>query len=191
MILHSSNFDVTNEPHTYADIDDLYQRLGVQKNGIYLVQNKEFIEWMLYNSKNDCHRYFAYSNGRLAGYIYLCALKQQMVSIIDFAFEDGKAAKFLLKRVLSDLANRGATFIKISINVRHRVHKKYLASLMANGFVPLYYGGSHVTLPLLYTNKEILNDMSRWYLTDLWYLLYNREKDTQNQISFTHEAKVS
>jgi hypothetical protein len=37
--------------------------------------------------------------------------------------------------------------------------------------VPLYRGGSHVVMPLRFTTESVLNDMARWYLTDLSYVL--------------------
>lgn len=169
-------FDVTDKPHDYADIDDLYYSLGVKEHDIYLIQSENFVEWMLYNSNNACRRYFAYVKGRLKGYIYLCFMERQVATIIDFAFEGNDIADFLLNLIYAELARKDVAFIKISLNVQNRVQKKYLKAFLANGFVPLYKGGSHVVLPLLYTRKDIINDMSRWYLTDLWYLLYNRKK---------------
>lgn len=174
-VFQDSKFEITLKPHNYSDIDALYQRLGVSENDIYLIQNEEFVEWMLVNSKHSCQCYFAYLQGQLVGYIYVCFFKQDVATIIDFAFEDGRIARALLRHVHADLARRAVAFIEITINVRHRVQQKYLSSLAANGFVPLHLGGSHVVLPLLYKNKEILYDMSRWYLTDLWYMLYNRD----------------
>lgn len=175
MALQDGNFEVTHKPKNYSDIDALYRRLGVLENDIYLTQDEEFVEWMLINSKHNCQYYFAYLQGQLVGYIYVCFFKQQVATIIDFAFENGRIARALLRHVHADLARRAVAFIKITINVRHRVQKKYLSSLTANGFVPLYLGGGHVVLPLLYTNKEILNDISRWYLTDLWYMFYKKD----------------
>lgn len=166
------SFEITSEPRSYEDIDDLYERLGVRKNDIYLIQTKAFVKWMLIDSKNECLRYYAYIKDRLAGYIYVNISDPDMATIIDFAFEDKKTATALLKIVRTELGNRSSAFVKISINIRHYIQRKYIHVLIANGFIPLYRGGSEVVLPLVYNKKEILNDMSKWYLTDLWFMLY-------------------
>jgi GNAT superfamily N-acetyltransferase len=167
----SSTHEITAELRSFTDLEDLYRRLGVRERDIYLPQDEAFFQWLLARSKIDCSRYFAYAHGALAGYAYVSRGDAGVATIFDFAFEDGRAASALFRRVRADLNIRDGAFIKISFNSRNSTQRRYLAAAAANGFVPLHRGGSHVVMPLLYSDQAILNDMSRWYLTDLSYIL--------------------
>ena len=164
-------YTIEREPRSYADIEALYERLGVRQHDIYLPQDESFFRWMLASSRLDVSRYFAYDGDRLAGYVYVARTDSRISTIIDFAFENARVTSLLLERARGEARARGSAFLKISINLRHRVQAGYLPAALANGFVPLYRRGSHVVMPLQYTTTSVLNDMARWYLTDLCYVL--------------------
>ena len=169
--LRARHYDITGEPRAYADLDALYQRLGV-RDGIYLRQDGAFVKWAVVDAHLGCRRYYAYRDGRLAGYLYATVRDPWVVTIIDFAFEDDRVQAALLDRLRADPDAGRRAFFKISLNVKHAVQKRYVLPLAAQGFLPLYRGGSQVVMPLLCNDQSLVGDMSQWYLTDLWFELY-------------------
>jgi GNAT superfamily N-acetyltransferase len=167
----SSQTEIRTDACPFGEIDALYQRLGVHDRDIYLPQDAAFNDWLSARTKLGGDGYFAYDGGRLVGYVYVSRGDTNLATIWDFAFETKLAAVSLIQRVRADLAARGCAFFKISVNVRHPVQQGYLAALTASGFIPLHRGGSHVVLPIHFTDRSVLDDMSRWYLTDLSYVL--------------------
>jgi GNAT superfamily N-acetyltransferase len=167
--------EITTEPRSYADLDDLYQRMGV-RDGIYLRQDAAFLNWVLVRGNVPCTRLYAYREGRLAGYVYVTTHDRWIATIIDFAFEDAGVQAALFDRMRADAALGRFAFFRISLNVTHAVQKRYLRPLAAQGFVPLYRGGSQVVMPLLSDDARLMGDMTQWYLTDLWFTLYRSRR---------------
>ncbi len=171
MKLRAHRYDIAETPRSYADLDDLYRRLGA-RDGIYLRQDEAFVDWAIVRASLGCRRFYAYRDGQLAGYVYATTRDPWVVTIIDFAFEDDRVQAALLRRLRVDPETGSRAYFKISLNVKHAVQKRYVAPLVAGGFIPLYRGGSQVVMPLRPDDTGIMNDMAQWYLTDLWFTLY-------------------
>ena len=132
-------------------------------------------------------RFFAWNGHRLVAYLYLELSDPEHASIIDFAASDPKAFQSLLEVARCELAAAGRRYMVVACNVRNPQQKGLVHQFCLNGFIPFYRGGMMVVHPLPHTDDDLLLDISHWYLTDLWFLLYGDRKTVRGGTRQTPE----
>jgi hypothetical protein len=133
---------------------------------------ERLLHWLFDESGRTIKRYYAYRGADLVAYAYVDVSNGTTCDMIDFGAQDIGSLRRLVHRVVRDLSAGGAAFLQVTYNSTNPILRRLRTGLMLAGFVPFYRKGGFVTKPLGYNDLNYLNDLSRWYITGMWFQLY-------------------
>jgi GNAT superfamily N-acetyltransferase len=157
-------------PRRSDDIDQLMDELQGDSPMVVLHHEPRFLDWLLDESGRDVARYHAYAGERLMGYAYVDRSSATTATLLDFGARDAASLHALVRSAAHDLGN--AAFLHVRYNVRNPLLARQRPWLIAAGFVPVYRGGGFVVRPLAFRDPGFLDDVRRWYITEMWFQLY-------------------
>ena len=158
-----------------TDVNCLHSDL-LGPSSVHLKHDSELWDWAtIYPSRTL--RVCAYDGrGTLRGYVMvqLDAPAAGQATIVDFLFANISVAIQVIGELRKTLARRCAGTLVVALNRLHPIQAHYIPAFVCCGLVPLYRGGSWVirTINLDAETETIARDISNWYITDLWCLLW-------------------
>lgn len=153
------------------DVATLLERLRGDAPMIFMHHDPVFLRWHLDGTNRTIARYYAYAGGSLRAYAYVDISPGPAAFLIDFAGESADLG-VLIRAALRDAARRGAVFVHVTYNASNPLLSRARWTLFRAGFVPFYRGGGFVVGPLRFRDMSYLGDLSRWYITQLWFQIY-------------------
>jgi hypothetical protein len=163
--------EIREEVKSYDDIKALYEKLRAGEKMVYLEQDQELVDWLFARGNHPHLRLFAYRGDELLAYLYIETSDPLAANIIDFASTDDPALRALLARARRDLHEMDCRSVTVAVNRKSPHQRKLLRSFYLHGFIPFYLGGRWYVKPLLFIDNNVLDEMSLWYVTDLWLLM--------------------
>lgn len=167
-----AELEIVSRSRADADVDQLYQHLRGKLPLVVLPHDPAFLDWLLEGGGRTIERFYAYDGRTLAAYAYVDQSEGTTAMMVDFAARDAPSMRALIRAIVSRLAPRGIAFLHTGYNVRNPLLARQQRWLVASGFVPFYRGGGFVIRPLRFADFNYLGDLSRWYITGLWFVLH-------------------
>lgn len=167
-----SKLDVVSRARNDRDVDELYRRLRGRMPLVVMRHEPAFLEWL--DAGRGMERFYAYDGETLAAYAYVDLSSRTKATILDFAARDAKSMRTLVRTIVRAMSKRGIAFLYVSYNVTNPLLARQRSWLVAEGFVPFHRGGGFVVRPLRFQDYNYLGDLSRWYITRLWNVLYHQ-----------------
>jgi hypothetical protein len=161
-----------SEPRDAMDVFKLFERLRAGGPLVVMHHEERLLHWLFDESGRTIKRYYAYRGADLVAYAYVDVSNGTTCDMIDFGAQDIASLRRLVHRVVRDLSAGGAAFLQVTYNSTNPILRRLRTGLMLAGFVPFYRKGGFVTKPLGYNDLNYLNDLSRWYITGMWFQLY-------------------
>ena len=171
-LARATDVEVRSRPLAEGDVDELYEALRQDAPLIVMHQDDRFVRWMLDDGHREVARHYAYRGGKLVAYAYADVTRADTASLLDFAALDAPSLHGLLRAVRRDLLARGTVFVHTSYNHKNPLLARMRRWLVRAGFVPVFRGGGLVVRPLRFHDFNYLADISRWYVTGMWSMLY-------------------
>ena len=110
----------------------------------------------------------------MKGYFYITTNSDLNIGYItDFTFEEVEAGRLLLKEILSFFRKEKVSFIQSFGNNSNAIFKEIHNLQKKYGFIKIKSQMSFVIKNLDHKDDEIVEEISNWYITNLWMELYN------------------
>jgi hypothetical protein len=164
--------DIVTRPRADGDVDELYRRLRERMPLVVMRHAPAFLEWV--HAGRALERFYAYDGQALAAYAYVDVSNNTKATLLDFAARDAKSMRALLRAIVRAMSERRIAYLYTSYNVTNPLLARQRTWLVLNGFVPFHRGGGFVVRPLRFQDFNYLSDLSRWYITRLWNVLYHQ-----------------
>lgn len=161
-----------SRPNQSRDVDQLLEDLRGEQPLIVLRHDERFLAWALEESGRRIRRFYVYAGTTLLAYAYVDTSTPDTSRILDFAARDEQSLRSLVDHIVTELAGDGCSYLYVTYNARNSLLARFRRWLIASGFIPVYRGGGFVVRPLIFHDFNYLNDLSRWYVTGLWFTLY-------------------
>jgi hypothetical protein len=164
-------------PRAWADIDALHARMQTSENLIALQHDPALFEWLESEGRNRFLKVFSYEGATLRS--YLCIHLDEHGSfapVLDFCADSAESLASAVAHCRNEVLRHGFSALFFTLNVENAEQRQILQHLKAMGASNFGKVGTWVIKPLCLENSPIYESMKSWYLTDLWFALYNREK---------------
>jgi GNAT superfamily N-acetyltransferase len=164
-------------PKNWADIDDLHERIRQSETLISLQHDAALFEWLEEEGKNKYLKVFSYQGDQLA--CYLCIHldeKRSFAPVLDFCADGIQSLAATLDHARAAVLNAGYSALLFTLNTENAEQRTLMAHLQQLGASSYGKVGTWVIQPLNLPESPIYQNMSSWYLTDLWFALYNRDQ---------------
>ncbi|NVB84265.1 MAG: hypothetical protein HOV81_38165 [Kofleriaceae bacterium] len=168
----AAKLDVLTRPRNDRDVDELYRQLRGRMPLVVMRHEPAFLDWL--DAGRGVERFYAYDGEALAAYAYVDLSSRTKATILDFAARDARCMRTLIRAIVRAMSQRGVAFLYVSYNVTNPLLARQRTWLVGEGFVPFHRGGGFVVRPLRFQDYNYLGDMSRWYITRLWNVLYHQ-----------------
>ncbi len=171
-----AELDLTSTPRRDDDVDELYRRLCGRAPIVVMRHLPSFLDWL--HAARPLERFYAYDGEDLAAYAYVDLSGGSTATLLDFAARDAASMRTLVRAIVRALSPRGVAFLHVSYNVTNPLLARQRTWLVLAGFVPFHRGGGFVVRPVRFHDNNYLADLSRWYITRLWNVLYYQPRDS-------------
>jgi hypothetical protein len=171
-LARGAELDVVPTPRNDRDVDELYRQLRGRMPLVVMRHDPAFLAWL--GAGRGLERFYAYDGQELAAYAYVDVSSPTKATILDFAARDAKSMRTLVRAVVRAMSRRGIAFLYVSYNVTNPLLARQRNWLVLAGFVPFHRGGGFVVRPLRFQDYNYLGDLSRWYITRLWNVLFHQ-----------------
>lgn len=165
-----AELDVTSRPRRDEDVDELYRQMRGKTPLVVMRHLPSFLDWL--HGARPLERFYAYDGQDLAAYAYVDVSGGSTATLLDFAARDARSMRTLVRTIVRALSPRGVAFLHVCYNVLNPLLARQRTWLVLEGFVPFHRGGGFVVRPLRFQDNNYLADLSRWYITRLWNVLY-------------------
>jgi hypothetical protein len=160
-------------PRCYQDIDALHLKIPNGDSQIFLSHTQELFEWVQLRQRQHGHELkmiATYQQGELVSYL-LILLRQgsNIADVVDFCFTDLYYFNLSWAHMTEQLAEKGVAAAFIAFNERNAFQNRMLDKLKPGIGIIKSGLGSWVVRPI--ESDQLTDDLSNWYLTDLWCLL--------------------
>jgi GNAT superfamily N-acetyltransferase len=155
-----------------GDVDALYDDLRGETPLVTMHHEASFLDWLLEQSGHAVRRYYAYDGATLVAYAYVALGHDSTATFLDFAARNAAGMISLVRAIVGDVARDGVVFLHARYNARNPLLARQRRWLILAGFMPFFRGGGFVVRPLCFDDFNYLSDLSRWYITELWFQLY-------------------
>jgi hypothetical protein len=172
VLARTRQLEIVSQPKRDSDIDELYDILRGDAPLVTMQHDPQFLSWVLDEGVRQVTRYHAYDGDALVAYAFIDVTAGSTATLVDFAARDRASLHALMRAVRHDLAAGGTAYLHARYNVLNPLLARQRRWLIGAGFVPVYRGGGFVVRPLAFQDLNYLNDLSRWYITELWFQLY-------------------
>ncbi|MFN8395611.1 MAG: hypothetical protein U0176_13305 [Bacteroidia bacterium] len=162
-------------PKKWPDIDALHERIRTSPTLISLRHDAQLFQWIEDEGKNRFLKIFAYHGDELR--CYLCIHLDERDSyapVLDFCADSWESLAGTLAHVRTAVLRHGYSALLFTLNIENPEQKQLLHHLKRLGASQFGRVGTWVIKPLCLRESPIYEDMRAWYLTDLWFALYNR-----------------
>jgi len=161
-----NRYVVRTEPLGQRDMDDLYQRLRSRfPDMIHIDLDRNYLKWRIYDHPFIQYKnYFVYRGSQLVAYSFVNAHKEARVYLTDFTYDDIDAGKFLLSRILKDLAAKKIGLLIFVGNRENPLIKETLNLLRKRGFVHIGATNFHIR-NIQFKFDETISKLENWYMT--------------------------
>lgn len=167
-----TELDIAGSPRADNDVDELYRQLRGREPLVVMRHAPAFLDWM--HGGRPLERFYGYDGNALAAYAYVNVTNSTTATLLDFAARDARSMRALIRAIAHTMAERGIAFLYTSYNVTNPLLARQRRWLVLDGFVPFHRGGGFVIRPLRFHDNNYLADLSRWYITRLWNVLYHQ-----------------
>ena len=169
-IARRANLEIVPRPRRDGDVDELYKQLRGRTPLVVMRHAPPFLEWV--HGCRPLERFYGYDGQALAAYAYVDVSGRTTATLLDFAARDATSMRTLIRTISRAMAERGVAFLYATYNIRNPLLARQRRWLLLHGFIPFYRGGGFVVRPVRFHDYNYLADLSRWYITRLWNVLY-------------------
>jgi hypothetical protein len=163
-------------PRTWADVDALHERIRTSATLISLQHDAALFEWLETEGRNRFLKVFSYEGEVLRAYLCIhLDEKDSFAPVLDFCADSAESLMAAVQHVRQALLKHGFSALFFTLNVENAEQRQYLAHLRQLGASNYGKVGTWVIKPLCLAQSPLYDNMQSWYLTDLWFALFNRE----------------
>ncbi len=164
-------------PRNWADIDALHARIRTSPQLITIAHTPQLYEWLEVEGRNRLLKVFSYEGETLRSYlcIYLDG-GESFAPVIDFCADSGESLHAAIAHARAEVLRLGFSALFFTLNVENEEQRQVLQHLKAMGAANYGRVGTWVIKPLALAASPLYDSMAHWYLTDLWFALFNRAK---------------
>jgi len=163
---------VVSRPYRDSDVDELYTSLRRDAPLVVMQHEPRFLAWVLDEGGRQIERFHAYDGTVLAAYAYVDVTARSSATLLDFAARDPASLRAVIRAAEHHLLSIGTAYLHARYNVMNPLLAQQRRWLISSGFVPVHRGGGFVIRPLAFQDFNYLSDLTRWYITELWFQLY-------------------
>jgi hypothetical protein len=164
-------------PRTWADIDALHARIRTSKQLVTLAHGPELYNWLEVEGKNTYLKVFSYEGERLRSYLCIHLDEHDSFApVLDFCADSLESLHGSIAFAREEILRLGYSALLFTLNVENAEQRQILHHLKAMGAANFGKVGTWVIKPLALETSPLYDSMANWYLTDLWFALYNRDK---------------
>jgi hypothetical protein len=166
-----------NAPKKWEDIDALHERLRSSETLITLQHNPALFDWLEKEGQNRFLKLFSYEGETLRSYLCIHLDGQDSYApVLDFCADSRESLGAAIAHARKEILRLGFTALFFTINIENAEQTKFLTYLHSLGAAQFGKVGTWVIKPLALEASPLYESMRNWYLTDLWFALYNRNK---------------
>jgi GNAT superfamily N-acetyltransferase len=164
--------EITDSPRAPSDIDDLHARIQQSDVLLYLQHSDELFRWQQRGGEDRYLMVCCYAQSVLRAYLYVHLPAQSTVAnVVDFCAESELCLATALAALRDKLRTTPFASLIFIVNKDNLEQQQFMRHLQPYASLRAGKGGTMVVKPLAGTDPELYQDLSRWYLTDLWLQL--------------------
>ncbi|MEY3441745.1 MAG: hypothetical protein RLZZ519_26 [Bacteroidota bacterium] len=164
-------------PRAWADIDALHARVQTSETLITLQHDPQLFEWLETAGQNRFLKVFSYEGTTLRSYLCIhLDERDSYAPVLDFCADSAESLAAAIAHIRLEILRHGFSALFFTLNVENAEQLQLLKHLKQMGASNFGRVGTWVIKPLSLEESPIYESMKSWYLTDLWFALYNREK---------------
>ncbi|HEX2900659.1 MAG TPA: GNAT family N-acetyltransferase [Bacteroidia bacterium] len=164
-------------PRAWADVDALHARMQTSETLISLQHDQQLFDWLETEGKNRFLKVFSYEGNLLRSYLCIhLDERDSYAPVLDFCADSVESLAAAIAHVRPEMLHHGFSALFFTLNSENAEQCRILDHLKALGASRFGRVGTWVIKPLCLQASPLYESMKSWYLTDLWFTLYNRDK---------------
>lgn len=164
-----------NAPRAWADVDALHARMRTSETLISIAHEQQLFDWLEGEGLNRFLKVFSYEGDLLR--CYLCIHLDEndsYAAVLDFCTDSAESLQSAVTHVRAEVLKLGYSALFFTLNVENPEQREMLKHLKKIGGSSFGKVGTWVIKPLCLESSPLYESMKSWYVTDLWFALYNR-----------------
>ena len=164
-------------PYKWSDVDTLHARIRTSETMIQLQHDQQLFDWLENEGRNRYLKVFSYEGDVLR--CYLCIHldeRDSFAPVLDFCADSAESLGAAIAYMQQEILQHGFSALFFTLNVENAEQRAFLQHLLSLGASNYGRVGTWVIKPLALSESPLYEDMKGWYLTDLWFALYNRDR---------------
>lgn len=164
-------------PRRWADVDALHTRMRISDTLVTLQHDQQLFDWLETQGQNRYLKVFSYEGETLRS--YLCIHLDEGDSyapVLDFCADGADSLGAAIDHARAAVLRLGYTALLFTLNTENAEQMRLLGDLKGMGASSFGRVGTWVIKPLGLAQSPLYDSMKSWYLTDLWFALYNRDR---------------
>jgi hypothetical protein len=166
-----------DRPRDWQDVAALLGRIRQSPSLVTLRHDAALFEWLEEEGQNRYLKVFSYEGEVLRAYLCIHLDEHDSYApVLDFAADSRESLAAAVAHVRGRVLELGYSALFFTLNMENAEQRAFLAALKGLGGSRFGRVGTWVIKPLALAESPLYDDMRAWYLTDLWFALYNRER---------------
>jgi hypothetical protein len=174
---HMATLEHLPTPRAWADVDALHSRIRTSETLVTLAHDQQLYDWLEGEGHNRYLKVFSYTGTTLRSYLCIhLDERDSFAPVLDYCADSAEALGAAIAHVRKATLCQGFSALLFTLNVENAEQRAILAHLRGMGASSYGRVGTWVIKPLCLQDSPLYASMQHWYLTDLWFALYNRDK---------------
>jgi Acetyltransferase (GNAT) domain len=164
-------------PKRWTDVDALHARIRTSETLVTLRHDQQLFDWLEGEGQNRFLKVFSYEGDTLRSYLCIhLDERDSYAPVLDFCADSAEALGAAVTHARQEVLRQGYTALFFTLNAQNAEQRTLLGHLHRLGATNYGRVGTWVIKPLCLADSPLYENMQAWYLTDLWFALYNRDR---------------